>query len=152
MSFCWPLFIKKTYLWYRNPHNKPKTAWRPSQVYNGNPFINKTVSSYGMNAQVLKHYDDVIMGSMASQITSLTIVYSTVYSDADQRKHQSPASLAFVWGIHREPVNSPYRGPVTRKMSPFDDVIMNFLLFHVVISNNYNDSWAINILLQMIVK
>ena len=41
------------------------------------------------------------MDEIASQITSLTIVYSTVYSDADQRKHQSPASLAFVWGIHR---------------------------------------------------
>ena len=45
------------------------------------------------------HYGDVIMGAIASQITSLTIVYSTVYSDADQRKHQSSASLAFVWGI-----------------------------------------------------
>ena len=43
------------------------------------------------------HYDDVIMGAMASQITSLAIVYSTVYSDANQRKHQSSASLAFVW-------------------------------------------------------
>ena len=42
------------------------------------------------------HYNDVIMGAIASQITSLTIVYSTVYSDADQRKHQSSASLAFV--------------------------------------------------------
>ena len=40
------------------------------------------------------------MGTIASQITSLTIVYSTVYSDADERKHQSSASLAFVWGIH----------------------------------------------------
>ena len=49
------------------------------------------------------HYDDVIMGAIASQITSLTIVYSTVYSDADQRKHQSSASLAFVRGIHRGP-------------------------------------------------
>ena len=46
------------------------------------------------------HYGDVLMGAIASQITSLTIVYSTVYSDADQRKHQSSASLAFVWGIH----------------------------------------------------
>ena len=54
------------------------------------------------------HYDDVIMGAMASQITSLTIVYSTVYSGADQRKHQSSASLAFVRGIHRGPVNSPH--------------------------------------------
>ena len=70
------------------------------------------------------HYDDVIMGAIASQITSLTIVYSTVYSGADQSKHQSSASLAFVWGIHRGPVNSPHKWPVTRKMFPFDDVIM----------------------------
>ena len=47
------------------------------------------------------HYTDVIMGEIAFQITSLTIAYSTVYSDADQRKHHSSASLAFVWGIHR---------------------------------------------------
>ena len=70
------------------------------------------------------HYIDVIMTTMASQITSLTVVYSTVYSDAGQRKHQSSASLAFVWGIHRGPVNSPDKWPVTRKMFPFDDVIM----------------------------
>ena len=70
------------------------------------------------------HYDDVIMGEIASQITSLTIVYSAVYLDADQRKHQSSASLAFVRGIHRGPVNSPHKWPVTRKMFPFDDVIM----------------------------
>ena len=68
------------------------------------------------------------MGMIASQITSLTIVYSTVYSDADQRKHQSSASLAFVRGIHRGPVNSPHIWPVTRKMSPFDDVIMSMSL------------------------
>ena len=70
------------------------------------------------------HYDDVTMSLMASQITSLTIVYSTVYSGADQRKHQSSASLAFVRGIHRGQVNSPHKWPVTRKMFPFDDVIM----------------------------
>ena len=70
------------------------------------------------------HYNDVIMSLIASQITSLTIVYSTVSSDADQRKHQSSASLAFVRGIHRGPVNSPHKWPVTRKMFPFDDVIM----------------------------
>ena len=49
-------------------------------------------------------------------ITNLTIVYSTVYSGADQSKHQNSASLAFVWGIHREPVDSPHKWPVTRKM------------------------------------
>ena len=126
------------------------------------------------------HYDDVIMGAMASQITSLEFVYSTVYSGTDQRKHQSSASLAFVGGIHREPgtgdfptqmasnaenvssqwhhhvstdylahskgmhqrfalvaslafvrgiqrwpVDSPHRGPVTRKMFLIDDVVMH---------------------------
>ena len=71
------------------------------------------------------HYDDVTMSGMASQITSLTIVYSTVYPGADQRKHQSPASLAFVRRIHRGPVNSPHKWPVTRKLFPFDDVIMS---------------------------
>ena len=55
-----------------------------------------------MFSYITIHYDDVRMGAIASQITSLTIVYSTVYSDADQRKHQSSASLAFVWGIHRD--------------------------------------------------
>ena len=71
------------------------------------------------------HYNNVIMGTIASQITSLTIVYSIVYSDADQRKLQSSASLAFMRGIHRSPVNSPHMWPVTRKMFPFDDVIMD---------------------------
>ena len=70
------------------------------------------------------HYNDIIMGAIASQITSLTIVYSTVYSDADQRKHQSSASLAFVRGIHQGPVNSLHKLPVTQKMFPFDDVVM----------------------------
>ena len=69
-------------------------------------------------------YNYVIMRAMASQITSLTIVYSTGNSGAHQRKHQSSASLAFVRGIHRGTVNSPHKGPVTRKMFLFDDVIM----------------------------
>ena len=73
---------------------------------------------------VTQHYDDVIMGVMASQITSLTIAYWTVYSGADQSKHQSSTSLAFVREIHRGPVNSSHKWPVTRKMFPFDDVIM----------------------------
>ena len=65
------------------------------------------------------------MGATTSQITSLTIVYySTVLAGADQRKYQSSASLAFVRGIHRWPVNSQHKWPVTRKMIPSDDVIM----------------------------
>ena len=64
------------------------------------------------------------MRTMAHQITSLTIIYSTVYLGANQRKYQSSASLAFMGGIHRWPVNSPHKRPVTRKMFPFDDVII----------------------------
>ena len=77
------------------------------------------------------HYSDVIISAMESQITSITIVYSTVYSGADQRKHQSSASLAFVRGIHRSPVNSPHKVPGTRKMFPFGDVIMIGTFSHI---------------------
>ena len=70
------------------------------------------------------HYSDVIMGTMAFQTTGVSIVYSTLCSGAVQRNHQSSASLAFVRGIHPWPVNCPHKGPVTRKMLPFDDVIM----------------------------
>ena len=87
------------------------------------------------------HYYDVIMTTVASQITSLKIVYSTVYSDADQRKHQSSASLAFVRGIHRGPVNCPHKWPVTRKMFPFDDVIM--------LSNH--QVWVVQILVRYLI-
>ena len=69
------------------------------------------------------HYKYVIMSTMASQITNASIVYSGVCSGADQRKHQSSASLAFIGGIHRRPVYSPNKGPLTWKMFPFDDVI-----------------------------
>ena len=65
-----------------------------SNIYNKRMFIITSSSS-------ACYYTDVIMGTTASEITSLTVVYSTVYSDADQRKHQSPTSLAFVWGTHR---------------------------------------------------
>ena len=74
--------------------------------------------------ELIIHYNDVMMGAIASQITSITIVHSTVSSDADKRKHKSSASLAFVRGIQRGLVNSPYKWPVTRIMFPFDDVIM----------------------------
>ena len=80
------------------------------------------------------HYNDVIISTMASEIISLTIVYSSVYSGADQRKHQSSASLAFVREIHRGPVNFPHEWPVTRKIFPFDYVIMMILArFQVVV-------------------
>ena len=73
-----------------------------------------------------QHYSDVIISVMASQITSVSFVCPSICSGADQRKHQSSASLTFVRGIHRWPVDSPHIGPVTQKMFPFDDVL-NFL-------------------------
>ena len=74
---------------------------------------------------VSAHYNDVIMSAMASKITSLTIVFSTVYSGADQRRHQSSALLAFfLRGMHRWPVNSTHKCPETRDMFPFDNVII----------------------------
>ena len=71
------------------------------------------------------HYSDLIMSAMASQITGIATVCSTVCSGADQRKHQSSASLAFVRG--NPPVTSgfPHIGPVTWKMLPSDDIILN---------------------------
>ena len=85
----------------------------------GNNYLSLVLS-----AATFMHYGDVIMGTIAYLITSLSIVYSTVYSDANQRKHQSSASLAFVLWTHRGPVNPPHKWPVTRKMFPFDDVVM----------------------------
>ena len=66
------------------------------------------------------HYSDIIMGVMASQITSLTIVHPAVYSGAEWKK----TSRAFDQGIHRWPGNSPHKWPLARKMFPFDDIIM----------------------------
>ena len=83
-----------------------------------------------ISTHMIKHYDDVIMGAIASQITIITIIYWNVFSGADQSKHQSSAPLAFVWGIHRGPVNSQHKWPVTRKKFPFDDVIMCVMCFY----------------------
>ena len=97
--------------------------WRPSLLTYicvvRLPCVKSKTGSY--------NYNDVIMSTMTFQITGASIVYSTVCSGADQRKHQSSASLAFVRGIHRWPVNSPHKAPVTRKMFPFDDVIISSL-------------------------
>ena len=77
----------------------------------------------------LCHYNDTVMGAMASQITGVSIVSSTVRSGTHQRKYQRPASLAFVRGIHQWPVDSPHKRPVTQKIFPFDDVIMFTRIF-----------------------
>ena len=99
--------------------NTPRRQW-PAMYALGMKFLMNDSSG----SKLVLHYSDVIMDTIASQITSLTIVYSIIYSCADQRKHQSSASLAFVRGIHRSTVKSPHKGPVTRKLFPFDDVIM----------------------------
>ena len=80
------------------------------------------------------------MTTMASQITSVTVVYSTVYSDADQRKHQSSASLAFVWGIHRDRwiprTNVQLRGKCFHLMT---SSCINYKLWWLVISCKVTD-------------
>ena len=94
------MFAKCRYLLYKK--NNKHVLTHVFAAANEHDGVNDLVVNFST-----KHYNDVIMGAIASLITSLTIVYSTVYSDADQRKHQSSASLAFVWGIHWGPVNSP---------------------------------------------
>ena len=136
--------MKMTSHQYRKSHCGDKTILRPSYLHNGISYTDKMTFLYWIRPWMCLyqtdlqqqtpplHLNDVIMGTIVSQITSLAIVYSAVYSDADQRKHQSSASLAFVRGIHRGPVNSPHKGPVTREMFPFDDVIMDVVPRKVV--------------------
>ena len=84
--------------------------------WTGNIYIGLMGSFWNFAHTVTtNHYCDVIMDAMASQITSLTIVYSTIHSCADPRKHQSSASLAFVRSIHRGPVNFPHKWAVMGK-------------------------------------
>ena len=84
---------------------------------------------------------------VVSQITSLTIVYLIVHPGGDQRRRQSSASLAFVRGLHRWPVNSPHKWPVTRKMLPFDDVIMWWLrILRWQVINRHSADWKVSIL------
>ena len=111
------------------PWQRP-VFWKDSPSHGMYILLQKLILRWVYGYKV-EHYNDIIMGAIASHITSLMIVYSIVYSDADQRKHQSSASLAFVRGIHRGPVNSPHKWPVTRKMFLFDDVIMGWELTKV---------------------
>ena len=108
----------------QSPSSSSSSPFTPPSVSHVILSVALTICIFNFDPFPCLHYNDVIMGAIASQITSLTIVYSTVYSDADQSKHQSSTSLAFVRGIHRGPGNSPHKGPVTQKMIPFDDVIM----------------------------
>ena len=123
------------FLWLPNVNKAPIKANEKRSLPNHN--------------ETKQHYNNVIMGTIASQITSFTIVYSIVYLDADQRKHQSSASLAFVRGIHRGPVNSPHKWPVTRKKFPVDDVIMKAQIARAILGICRGMScltWRLNIL------
>ena len=64
--------------------------------------IHRRLLYHWLNETIMRHYSDVIMGATASHFNSLTIVYSTVYSGAEHRKHRSSTPLAFVWGIYRD--------------------------------------------------
>ena len=111
--YCWePSTFAHMHIW---------GLWRQTQVSQAGISIYIPLNTMGCNYLSLpeipaSHYNGVIMSMMASQITSLMIVYSTVSSSVDQRKHQSSASLAFVQRIYWWPVNSPHKGPVTRKI------------------------------------
>ena len=87
------------------------------------------------------YYNDVIMSATVYKITGVSMVCSAVCSRADLRKHQSSASLAFMRGNHRCPVDSPHKSPVTRKNFPFDDVIMVSQRFKLLPSCCWSVSW-----------
>ena len=135
MLTCWCQLIYFVLYWYHGCRNAQSCQHisNSMQTFCGrNDTVTLEMCQFlrFTNAVILEqlwwtHYYDVIMSPTASQITSLPIVYSIIYSSTDQRKHKISASLAFVRGIHRRPVNSPHKWPVTRKMFPFDDVIMS---------------------------
>ena len=122
------------------------------------PLVHAHTKSY-------QHNSDVIISPITSQITGVSMVCSAVCSGADERKHQSYMSLDFVRGINRWLVNSPYKGPVTRKMFPFDDVIMKMpCITSTMISQScvYSDStpqltetlarWSIFALMNWVIR
>ena len=80
-------------------------------------------------------YNDIIMSTMAHEITRISTVGSAVCWGAHHRKYQSSPLLAFVRGIHQGSVDFPHKGPVTRKMFPFDDVIMVSVLSGYIVNS-----------------
>ena len=127
---CWLILLQLNHL-YGGPSMVTVNwwgLWHEMVIYPPSPIhwdIRDVISGItSLSPLYSDHSNDVIMGSISSQITSLTIVYSKIYSGADQRKHQSSAALAFVQGIHQGPVNSLHKWPAMQKMFPFDDVIM----------------------------
>ena len=77
-----------------------------------------------LQTEAVEHFPDSKHLNVNQISVTESLVYSTIYSSIDQRKHQSSTSLVFVRGIHRWPVNSPHKWQVMWKMFPFDDIIM----------------------------
>ena len=109
---------------YKDPHVEYKMVLLILSLTWESPYLERP-SSYIETRPRKPHYNDVIMSGMVSQITRISIVCSAVGSGADQRKHQNFASLAYVWEIHRWPVNSSHKRPVIWKMFLFGDVNMH---------------------------
>ena len=95
-----------------------------TNIKTSNQIVHSELGYVHINVWGVFHYTDVIMSMIASQITSLAVVYSMVYSGADQRKTSKLRVTGLCAGNSPGPVKSPHKGPVTRKMFPFDDVIM----------------------------
>ena len=107
------------------------TWHQQQQLHHNTLFLWRQINSASLLPEGrYNHYTDVIMSAMACQITGISLAYWTVYSDENQRKRQSSASLALLRGIHRWPVNSQHKRPVTLKMFPLDDVITNDFLYY----------------------
>ena len=118
--------LRKTSGDSNNPLNEQRAVSSSHFVHHTSP----TAPEVGLADS---HYNNIIMSTMVSQIPSLAIVYSTVYSCGDQRKHKRSASLAFGRGIHRWPVNSQHKGPVTRRVFQFDDVMKVFNKYFLIV-------------------
>ena len=121
----------------------------------GNGAVYSNGKSRGTGWFPPQHYNDVIMTTMASQITNLTVVYSTIYSDADQRKHQSSASLTFVWGNHRDwwipHTKGQLRGKCFHLMTPSGSTVLRKVFpCHDVLSclNQHSRRWSPRIFLK----
>ena len=120
-------FLLHTYnsiIWdHKTRHNKHGWSWWKKRI-RARPLSWMPHLGHRIDFDIFSYYTDVIISTMAPHITSVSVVCSAVYSGAYQRKHRSPASLALVMRIHRWPVDSPHKGPVTRKRFPLLDVIM----------------------------
>ena len=108
------------------------TAYSLAVIVMESPLLRKPFPRFTL---LITHYSDVIMGAIVSQMTGVAIVYSAVCSGVNKKNIKA----AFVRGTHRWPVNSPHIKLVTRKMFPFDDVIMSLKFsWRQMIIWNYN--------------